>query len=235
MIKSQNLNYCMKLRFNMVFKCSVAIVFLLAFANFSYAQRTITGKVTDAATNEPLIGANILVVGTSSGTVTDFDGNYELQVPEGATQLRITYTGYSEQEVDIVSGTTFNISLVEGTALDEVVVTGYGTAKAKEVTSSITSIKAEDFNKGNISDPSQLLQGKVAGLTISRPGGNPNGNFSIRLRGLGTLGANTQPLVVIDGVLGADLNTVDPNDIASIDVLKDASAAAIMVHVVVRE
>ena len=211
----------------MVFKCSVAIVFLLAFANFSYAQRTITGKVTDAATNEPLIGANILVVGTSSGTVTDFDGNYELQVPEGATQLRVTYTGYTEQEVSIASGTNFEIQLVEGTALDEIVVTGYGTSKSKEVTSSITSIKAEDFNKGNISDPSQLLQGKVAGLTISRPGGNPNGNFSIRLRGLGTLGANTQPLVVIDGVLGADLNTVDPNDIASIDVLKDASAAAI--------
>ncbi|NJL76631.1 MAG: TonB-dependent receptor plug domain-containing protein, partial [Saprospiraceae bacterium] len=111
--------------------------------------------------------------------------------------------------------------------MDEVVVTGYGTAKAKEVTSAITSIKAEDFNKGNISDPTQLLQGKVAGLTISRPGSNPNGGFNIRLRGLGTLGANTQPLVIIDGVLGADLNTVDPNDIASIDVLKDASAAAI--------
>ncbi|NJL76630.1 MAG: hypothetical protein HC892_18040 [Saprospiraceae bacterium] len=106
----------MKLRFNVLFKCSATLVFLLAFVGFSYAQRTISGKVTDAATSEPLIGANILVVGTSSGTVTDFDGNYELQIPDGATRLRVTYTGYSEQEVDVASGTTFNISLVEGTA-----------------------------------------------------------------------------------------------------------------------
>jgi iron complex outermembrane receptor protein len=211
----------------MHFKCSAIIVLLLATASFSFAQRTINGTIKDASTNEPLIGANILVLGTSSGTVSDFDGNFELQVPEGSTQLRVSYTGYAAQDVDVASGTTFNITLVEGSELDEVVVTGYGTLKSREVTSSITSIKAEDFNKGNISNPSQLLQGKVAGLTISRPGGDPNGNFNIRLRGLGSLGANSSPLVVIDGVLGADLNSVDPNDIASIDVLKDASAAAI--------
>jgi TonB-dependent starch-binding outer membrane protein SusC len=114
-----------------------------------------------------------------------------------------------------------------GSFLEEVVVVGYGTLKSKEVTSSITTIKAEDFNKGNVNDPSQLLQGKVAGLAISRPGGDPNGTFNIRLRGLSTVGANVQPLVIIDGVPGASLNSVDPNDIASMDVLKDGSAASI--------
>lgn len=217
----------MKLNFDYLSKCSAVLLLLLATVSFSYAQRTISGTVTDAGSGEPLIAANVLVLGTSTGTVTDFDGNFTLEVPDDATTLRITYTGYADQEIDIANGTTFDVQLAEGTALEEVVVTGYGTAKSREVTSSIASIKEEDFNRGNINDPSQLLQGKVAGLTISRPGSNPNGGFNIRLRGLSSLGANTQPLIVIDGVLGADLNTVDPNDIASIDVLKDASATAI--------
>src|SRR4030095_5588755 len=112
-------------------------------------------------------------------------------------------------------------------ALNEVVVVGYGTLKRKEVTSAVATVNASQFNKGNISDVAQLLQGKVAGLSISRPGGDPNGGFAIRLRGLSTLGANTQPLIVLDGQIGADINTVDPNDIKSMDILKDGSAAAI--------
>jgi iron complex outermembrane receptor protein len=111
--------------------------------------------------------------------------------------------------------------------LNEVVVVGYGTQKKREITSAITRVDAEQFNKGNISDVSQLLQGKVAGLSISKPGGDPNAAFTIRLRGLSTLGANTSPLIVIDGQIGADINSVDPNDIASMDVLKDGSSAAI--------
>ena len=106
-------------------------------------------------------------------------------------------------------------------------VTGYGTQRKKEITSAITSISAEQFNKGNINDVAQLLQGKVAGLSIARPGGDPNGGFEIRLRGLSTIGAGTSPLVVIDGQVGADLNSIDPNDIKTIDVLKDGSSAAI--------
>lgn len=203
------------------------LVLAIAFCNFAFAQRTITGTVTDAETGEPLIGANILVAGTSSGTVTDFDGNYTISVPEGATTLDVSYTGYASQEVEIGSQTTLDIALSAGELLDEVVVTGYGTSKSREVTGSIVSVKAEDFNKGNVNDPTQLLQGKVAGLSIARPGANPNGGFNIRLRGLSTVGASQEPLVVIDGVLGGDLNSVDPNDIASIDVLKDGSAAAI--------
>lgn len=199
----------------------------LGLCNFAFAQRTITGTVTDASSGEPLIGANILIVGTSSGTITDFDGKYSLEVPEGSTQLEFSYTGYTSQTVAITASNVLDLALSAGELLDEVVVVGYGTQKAKEVTSSVVSVKAEDFNGGNVNDASQFLQGKVAGLTIARSGGNPNDGFNIRLRGLSTIGANTEPLVVIDGVVGASLESVDPNDIASIDVLKDGSAAAI--------
>lgn len=216
----------MKLRVDYYSKW-LLVVLILALGSFAYAQRTITGKVTDAATGEPLIGANILIIGTSSGTATDIDGAYSLNVPEGATELEFTYTGYSATRVAIGTSNTIDVTLSAGTALEEIVVVGYGTQKSREVTSAITSVKEEDFNKGNVSNAAQLLQGKVAGLSISRPGANPNQGFNIRLRGLSTVGANTSPLIVIDGVIGADLNSVDPNDIASFDVLKDGSAAAI--------
>jgi iron complex outermembrane receptor protein len=104
---------------------------------------------------------------------------------------------------------------------------GYGTQRRREVTSAITTVKAEQFNKGNITDVGQLLQGKVAGLSVSRAGGDPNAGFTLRLRGLSTIGQNTGPLIVLDGLVGADINSVDPNDIKSFDILKDGSAAAI--------
>lgn len=188
--------------------------------NFAVAQSTISGSVTDAENGDPLIGANVLVVGTSTGAITDLDGNYSITVPDDATQIEFSYTGYTSQIVDIpAGGGQLDVTLEQGTQLDEVVVTGYGTAKSKEVTGSITSVKAEDFNQGNVNDVNQLLQGKVAGLVISRPGADPNGGFNVRLRGLSSVGANNSPLVVIDGVLGGDLNSVEPQDIASIDIL----------------
>ncbi len=189
------------------------------------AQSTVSGVVTDAD-GETLIGANILEKGTSNGTITDIDGSYSLSVAAGAT-LVFTYTGFTDQEVVVGNQTTIDVILDAGAFLDEVVVTGYGTQKTREVTSSIASVKAEDFNQGNVNSPTQLLQGKVGGLVIARPGSNPNGDFDIRLRGLSSVGASSSPLIVIDGVLGGDLNSVEPQDIASIDVLKDASAAAI--------
>lgn len=216
----------MKLRVDYCSKW-LLVVLILTMGSFAFAQRTITGKVTDSTTGEPLIGANILVIGTSTGTVTDIDGAYSLDVPEGATQLEFTYTGYGAERVALGSSNTIDVALTPGQALEEIVVVGYGTQKSKEVTSAISSVKEEEFNKGNVSNPAQLLQGKVAGLAISRAGGDPNKAFNIRLRGLSTVGANTSPLIIIDGVIGADLSTVDPNDIASIDVLKDGSAAAI--------
>ncbi|MEN0004081.1 MAG: SusC/RagA family TonB-linked outer membrane protein [Bacteroidota bacterium] len=217
----------MKLKVDYLPKMGLVVLALL-LGNALLAQRTITGTITDAENGDPLIGANVLVVGTSTGTVTEFDGTYSLNVPADAKALEFSYTGYGSQTIEITADqTTLDISLAPGQALEEVVVVGYGTQKAKEITSSVVSIKAEDFNQGNVNDPVQLLQGKVAGLSIARPGGDPNGGFQIRLRGLSTFGAQLEPLVVVDGVPGASLQNIDPNDIASIDVLKDGSAAAI--------
>ena len=189
------------------------------------AQRTISGVVTDSD-GEALIGANILEKGTTNGTITDIDGSYSLTASDGAV-LIFSYTGFSDQEITLTGQSTLDVSLAEGSLLDEVVVTGYGTQKTKEVTSSISSVKAEDFNKGAIQDPISLIQGKVPGLNISAVGGDPNGGAEIRLRGVTSFGANASPLIVIDGVIGGTLDNVDPNDIESIDVLKDGSAAAI--------
>ncbi|MCO6480210.1 MAG: SusC/RagA family TonB-linked outer membrane protein [Phaeodactylibacter sp.] len=200
----------------------------VGFVEADPAEKTITGKVTDE-NGDPLIGATVVVKGSSSiGTVTDIDGNYELAVPDDAAVLVISYVGYLSQEVPINGRTTIDVALQQDIAkLEEVVVVGYGTAKSREITSSIVSVDAEDFNRGNVNDPTQLLQGKVAGLQIARAGSNPNQPFAIRLRGLSTLGQNSEPLVVIDGVIGGSLDILDPNDIESIEVLKDASAAAI--------
>ncbi|MEM6320198.1 MAG: SusC/RagA family TonB-linked outer membrane protein [Bacteroidota bacterium] len=217
----------MKLKVDFLQRGLLTLVLALAISSFSFAQRTISGTITDAANGEPLISATVVVAGTATGTITDFDGKYTMEVPADATQLEVSYTGYATQTVDIGNLSTVDVQLSAGAVLDEIVVTGYGTQKSKEVTGSIASVKAEDFNQGNVNDASQLLQGKVGGLVIARPGSNPNGGFNIRLRGLSTVGASTEPLIVIDGVLGGDLNSVEPQDIASIDVLKDGSASAI--------
>jgi TonB-dependent starch-binding outer membrane protein SusC len=186
----------------------------------------IKGSVTDE-NGDPLPGASVTVEGTTSGTVTDVDGNYAISVPEGSI-LVFSYIGFESQRVAIDNKTELNVILKQDvSSLNEVVVVGYGTQRKTEITSSITRVTEKDFNKGNINDPIQLLQGKVAGLQIARVGGNPNQPFAVRLRGLSTLGANAEPLVIIDGVIGGSLGNVDPNDIASIDVLKDASAGAI--------
>ncbi len=214
----------MKLNFNL--KYALLLLFV-AMGTFAMAQRTVTGTVTDAETKEPLIGASVAVVGTGTGAITDFDGKYSVEVPEGATQIQITYTGYSTMIQDIGASNVMDVELSAGTLLDEIVVTGYGTQKEKEITSSVVEVSAKDFNQGVIADPAQLLQGKVAGLQVYNRGGDPNQQAVIRLRGLSTVGANVQPLVVIDGVIGASLQNVDPNDIESISVLKDGSAAAI--------
>jgi iron complex outermembrane receptor protein len=200
---------------------------MLGFSSYAMAQRTVTGTVTDDR-GDAVISATVQVKGTTIGTTTDLDGKYSIKVPEGSDALLISYIGYSTQEVVLGASNVVDVEISENVAvLDQVVVVGYGTQTRKEITSAVTSVKAEDFNQGNVQDPIQLIQGKVAGLAISTPGGDPNATSTTRLRGLSTIGANTEPLVVIDGVIGGSLNSVDPNDIASIDVLKDGSAAAI--------
>lgn len=190
---------------------------------------TVSGTVTDEATGTPIPGANVIIKGTSTGTSTDFDGLYQITATSGDV-LVFSYIGFKSQEFTVGDQTTIDVALIEDfTQLDEVTITGigYGTVERREITSAVASVDTKDFNKGNINNPAELLQGKVAGLSIARPGGDPNGGYNIRLRGLSTFGANSQPLVVIDGVLGGSLQSIDPNDIESIEVLKDGSAAAI--------
>ncbi len=209
-----------------LFKLTLAVIAMVLFTSAqTMAQRTVSGTITDSA-GEALIGANVLEKGTTNGTITDLDGSYSLTVATGAT-LVFSFTGYTDQEVVVGNSGVINIALDEGELLDEIVVTGYGSQRSKEVTSAVESISEEEFNKGPINDPAQLLQGKVAGLQVYNRGGDPNASSTIRLRGISTVGANVQPLVVIDGIVGASLDNVDPNDIAEISVLKDGSAAAI--------
>ncbi len=207
---------------------------LLALLLFGFAvglasaqERTVKGKVTSEEEG-PLPGVNVVVQGTLQGTVTDADGNYSLTVPGPETVLVFSYVSYTSQSVVVGQQSTIDVLLAPAaTALGEIVVIGYGTQKRNEVTSAVATVRSDDFNKGNVSNPVQLIQGKVAGLAISKPGGDPNGSFDIRLRGLNTVGSNTGPLVVIDGVIGGSLDNVDPNDIENVSVLKDASGAAI--------
>ncbi len=151
-------------------KCCFLLAVLLLFSNAALAQRTVKGKVTDAESGEGLIGATVSVVGTTRGASTDIDGNYSVEVPEGSTQLRYAYTGYAEQVVELGASDVVEVAMKPGTVLDEVIVVGYGTIKSKEVTSAIASLKTEDFNKGNITSAAQLIQGKVAGVSVGRPG-----------------------------------------------------------------
>jgi TonB-linked SusC/RagA family outer membrane protein len=210
----------------------IALVPLLALLFLAPAvraqQRTITGKVTDQ-TNGPLPGVGVKVKNSSTGTATDNNGNFTLNISTNGTLVLVfTYIGYETQEATITNQNKIDVVMKTAyKSLNEIVVMGYGTQEKKEITSAVSSVGEKDFNKGNINDAASLLQGKIAGLSISKPGSNPNQSSTIRLRGLSTLGGNASPLVVVDGVIGVSLNSVDPNDIQTIDVLKDASAAAI--------
>ena len=207
-------------------KWSFSLFLLIGMTSALISQKMVSGVVSDATNGEALIGANVLVKGTATGTITDIDGSYSLTANEGDV-LVFSYAGYTDQEVVIGASKTVNVALAAGKLLEEVVVVGYGSQKSKEVTGSVVSVKKDDFNAGNVNSPAQLLQGRVAGLTVSKASGDPNGSFGIRLRGLSTIGAQTEPLIIVDGVPGASLNNIDPQDIESFDVLKDGSAAAI--------
>ena len=201
----------------------ISLVFAFFVTVGMYAQ-TVTGLVTSE--DGPLPGATVQVKGTTIGVSTDFDGNFTIQADD-TDVLLVSFVGFTSQEVAVGDQDQITVTLVADNELEEVVVTGYGSQKEKEITSAVVKVTAEEFNKGPINDATQLLQGKVAGLSIYNKGGNPNAPATIRLRGLSTVGANVSPLVVVDGVVGASLDNVDPNDIESINVLKDGSAAAI--------
>jgi iron complex outermembrane receptor protein len=206
---------------------STLLMFGFAISVVCAQERTITGQVT-AQGEGPLAGVNIVLQGTTQGIQSDVNGNFSIKVPGPDAVLVFSFISFTTQNVTVGNQTKIDVVLVPATsALSEVVVVGYGTQKKNEITSSVANIKSDDFQKGSINSPEQLIQGKVAGLAISKPGGDPNAKYTIRLRGLSTIGLSTSPLIVIDGVVGGTLDNVDPNDIESMNVLKDGSGAAI--------
>lgn len=189
-------------------------------------ERSIRGTVVDAR-GDAIPGVTVQVKGTTVGTITDLDGGFSLVAPEGSQILVFSFVGMKNQEIVIGDTSIFNVVMEESvTGLDEVVVIGYGTQRKGDVTSAISSVKAEDFLVGRIGDAAELVKGKIAGLTITKFSGDPNASSNIMLRGITTIKGSVQPLVLVDGIEGS-LTTVAPENIASIDVLKDASAAAI--------
>ncbi len=205
-------------------KAMLFALFLLC-STVMMAQNKVSGTVLDA-NGEPLIGVSVLEAGTNNGAVTDINGKFSLSVKSGA-RLAISYVGYTAQTLAARDGMTVTLQ-EDNKLLNEVVVVGYGTMRRKDVTSSITTVRAEDLNKGVFTDPASMLQGKVAGLVVTSSG-DPNGSPSITLRGASSLreGAAMQPYYVIDGIPGVDISMVAPDDIESIDVLRDATATAI--------
>lgn len=229
-------------------------IFLLmlatVFSQFTFAQtKTISGNVTDSDNGEPLIGVTIVIDGTTIGTVSDVMGHYSLAVSDANTVLRYSFIGYRTQKITIASSTTLDIAMEKDLMnLDEVVVVGYGVAKKSDLTGAVSSVKEEDFNKASAATPEQLIQGRIAGVQITQNNGEPGAGAQIRIRGASTIRSGQQPLYVIDGVpldmsatspdgLSASgmggapatnpLNFLNPSDIESMDILKDASATAI--------
>ena len=225
----------LKLRY---FIALLLCVTLLGLTTSAYAQKTLTGKVVDES-NEPLIGVTVAIQGTTVGTITDIDGNYALTVPSGQENgtVMFSFIGYGTVTMPVPANGKLNIQMQpEDTQLGEVVAIGYGTKRKGDLTGSISSVSEKDFNGGVVSSPEQLINGKVAGVQITNGGGSPTGGSTIRVRGGASLNASNDPLIVLDGVpleaggisgSGNFLSLINPADIESMSVLKDASSTAI--------
>ncbi|MFY0599005.1 MAG: TonB-dependent receptor [Cyclobacteriaceae bacterium] len=200
------------------------IVLLLLSVSASFAQQSISGTVSGGG--ETLIGATVLIKGTSSGTVTDFDGKFVLDVPADATTLVFSFVGFTTQEIDINNRSVIDVTLQISQELDEVVVVGYGVQKKSDLTGAVSSLKAKDIASVVSGNPTNVLQGKLSGVQVESFGGQPGGSANVFVRGVGSL-TNSFPLYVIDGTFAENMDFINPNDIESIEVLKDASSAAI--------
>ena len=221
---------------------------LMLFTLTSIAQqRTVTGVVTDDK-GVPLSGVSVSIKGTTTGTITSADGAFSLNVPANSNTLVVSNIGYESKDVDITNQTNINITLTSADqVLTDVVVVGYGTARRRDLTGAVASVAAKDFNKGTFTSPDQLIQGKAAGVLVINNTGQPGGSTTVRIRGTSSIRSGNQPLFVVDGVPlsggsarpgaqgggaygndgGNPLNFINPNDIASMEILKDASATAI--------
>lgn len=213
------------------------LYFLLLFLLpvFIWGQIKITGKVLDTDSKEPLLGVYVVIKDSQTGTITDLDGNYSINVPDSKSILVFSYVGYQTQEVKVENKTKIDVVMIQGKLLEDVVVIGYGTVKREDVTGTLQSVSSEKFNRGAITGAQELIAGKMPGVTITT-GSGPGAGAKIRIRGESSLSASNDPLIVIDGVPVDNtsisggrniLNTINPNDIESMTVLKDASSSAI--------
>lgn len=205
------------------------LTFVLLVSSVAMAQKkTVVGTVADATTKTPITGVAVVVKGTQVGTTTDNDGKFSIAA-QPSDVLVFSYVGYVSQDIPVNNQSAISVMMQESSEnINDVVVIGYGTTTKKEITGSVASIKSEDFNKGTFTNAMGLLQGKVAGLQIvNANGGDPNASYEILLRGTNTLSAGQGPLVIIDGIAGADIRNINFQEVESIDVLKDGSAAAI--------
>lgn len=213
----------MKQQLKQLRACMLAAMLVLATA---LQAKVITGTVTDQ-TGETIISASIVVKGTTIGTVTDFDGNYTLDVPDNATTLVFSYIGLESQELPI-TGSVMNVTLKENSeVLEEVVVTGYGTTKKRDLVTSVASVSADQLKDIPVSSASEALQGKLAGVSVTTADGSPDADVKIRVRGGTSLTQSSDPLYIVDGFPVSSISDIAPGDIASMDVLKDAAATAI--------
>ena len=213
-----------------------SFLFLLLIPILCFGQSSVKGTVSEEDSGLPLPGVNVFVKGTNTGTTTDFDGNYQISAKTGDV-LVFSYVGFSTQEISFNGESTLNVQLAEdASALDEVVLIGYGSVKKEDLTGSVDVVSSKEFNKGAIVSTDQLLQGKAAGVRITDSGGTPDSAPNIRIRGGSSLNADSSPLIVIDGVpIGSQnpagvsnpLSLVNPSDVESFTILKDASATAI--------
>ena len=215
----------MNRKINSIQKPLVLLFLLCLFPLGALAQSIVKGTVSDEA-GEPIIGATVKVQGTNEGAITDFDGNYSVKAASSAT-LVFSYIGYQTETVSVGGKSTINVTLKEdNTTLNDVVVIGYGTMKKKLVTGATVQVKGEDIAKLNTTNALEAMQSSTPGVQITQTSSQPGKGFKVYIRGIGTTG-NSAPLYVIDGVAGGSLDGINPADIESIDILKDAASAAI--------
>ncbi len=227
-------------------RCLLSVCFVFLALGLTNAQRTVSGTLTDSESGEPLIGTNVVIKGTSVGTITDLDGRFNIQANEGDV-LVFSYTGYDSREITVGMSNDYSIQLISGESLEEIVVIGYGSVRKSDLTGSVVAVGEKDFNKGVYTSPEQLIQGQAAGVQVINNSGQPGGLTTVRIRGNASIRTGNEPLYVVDGVqltgnstkpggltgelgTGAGVNPLsylNSNDIASMQVLKDASATAI--------
>lgn len=200
---------------------------IICTTQFALAQRMIHGTVVDAADNQPLPGVNILVSGTNTGTASDVEGNFVLELEEGQNTLVFSFIGYQTKEVNIGDATELAIRMeTDVQSLEEVVVIGYGIQQKSDLTGAVASLRGDDLTKIPAANPAQALMGKVAGVQVTSASGAPGAGAVVRVRGVGTFN-NASPIYVVDGVIVDDITFLNTSDIASMEILKDASATAI--------